>query len=346
MNDRRRGLGRGLGSLIPTAPEGAAPLGSGAAGTATANGLPTRRLPLGEVYRPELDEFHVEHPASPGRPAEPALVAGAYFAELPLASIVPNPRQPRENFGEEELRDLGASIKEVGLLQPIVVRKVGEEKYELIMGERRFRASQAIGLAEIPAIVRQTEDDRMLLDALLENLQRVQLNPVEEAAAFDQLLKDFACTHEELGTRVGRSRSYITNSLRLLKMSPEVQRKIAAGTISAGHAKALAGVEDHEQQEQLAKRIVGELLSVRAVEELVQMHDLDKAKKPRKPRPGSRISPAVTDLAERLSDRYDTRVTVNVLGGRGKVVVEFGSLEDLDRILELMAPGERVRSAE
>lgn len=184
----------------------------------------------------------------------------------------------------------------------------------------------------------------MLLDALLENLQRVQLNPLEEAAAFDQLLKDFECTHEELGSRVGRSRSYITNALRLMKMSPGVQLKIAAGTISAGHAKALAGMEDFQAQEQLAQRIVGELLSVRAVEELVQMHDPAKTKKPRKPRPGSRISPAVTDLADRLSDRFDTRVSVNVLGGRGKVVVEFGSLEDLDRILELMAPGERVRA--
>jgi ParB family chromosome partitioning protein len=274
------------------------------------------------------------------------MVAGAYFAELPVSAIVPNPRQPRDYFDEDDLRDLGTSIKEVGLLQPIVVRKVEDDRYELIMGERRFRASKAIGLTEIPAIVRQTEDNRMLLDALLENLQRAQLNPLEEAAAFDQLLKDFECTHEELGSRVGRSRSYISNSLRLLKMSPEVQLKIAAGTISAGHAKALAGVDDHEAQEGLAKRIVQELLSVRAVEELVQLHDPDKSKKSRKPRPGSRISPAVTDLADRLSDRYDTRVTVNVLGGRGKVIVEFGSLEDLDRILELMAPGESVRASE
>jgi ParB family chromosome partitioning protein len=344
MNDRRRGLGRGLGSLIPTAPEGAIPgSASAAAGAATANPVPTRRLPLGEVYRPDPDEFHVEQSSAP---AEPPMVAGAYFAELPLSAIVPNPRQPRDYFDEDDLRDLGTSIKEVGLLQPIVVRKVDDEHYELIMGERRFRASKAIGLTEIPAIVRQTEDNRMLLDALLENLQRAQLNPLEEAAAFDQLLKDFECTHEELGGRVGRSRSYISNSLRLLKMSPEVQLKIAAGTISAGHAKALAGVDDHEAQEQLAKRIVQELLSVRAVEEIVQLHDPEKSKKSRKPRPGSRISPAVTDLADRLSDRYDTRVSVNVLGGRGKVVVEFGSLEDLDRILELMAPGERVRASE
>ena len=338
MNDRRRGLGRGLGSLIPTAPEGTAPSSTG---TATATAVPPRRLPLGEVYRAEADEFHVEQPAAP---QQPLLVAGAYFAELPLSSIVPNARQPRDNFDDDDLRELGASIKEVGLLQPIVVRKTGEQSYELIMGERRFRASKAIGLSEIPAIVRQTEDERMLLDALLENLQRVQLNPLEEAAAFDQLLKDFECTHEELGSRVGRSRSYISNALRLMKMSPGVQLKIAAGTISAGHAKALAGMEDFQAQEQLAQRIVGELLSVRAVEELVQMHDPAKAKKPRKPRPGSRISPAVTDLADRLSDRFDTRVSVNVLGGRGKVVVEFGSLEDLDRILELMAPGERVRA--
>jgi len=338
MNDRRRGLGRGLGSLIPTAPEGAAP---GTAGAIAPSGVPPRRLPLGEVYRPELDEAS----AVPALPREPELVAGAYFAELPLSSIVPNARQPRDYFDEEDLKDLGESIKEVGLLQPIVVRKLAEDRYELIMGERRFRASKSVGLAEIPAIVRQTEDNRMLLDALLENLQRAQLNALEEAAAFDQLLKDFECTHGELAVRVSRSRSYISNSLRLLKMAPSVQLKIAAGTISAGHAKALAGVDDHDEQETLAQRIIAELLSVRAVEELVQLQDPAK-KKPRKLRPGSRISPAVTDLADRLSDRYETRVTVNVLGGRGKVVVEFGSLEDLDRILELMAPGERVRASE
>ena len=340
MNDRRRGLGRGLGSLIPTAPEGAEP----SSASATATGVPPRRLPLGEVYRPELDDAAA--PAEPESAIEPLLVAGAYFAEIPLTAIVPNSRQPREYFDDDDLQDLGQSIKEVGLLQPIVVRKVGDDKYELIMGERRWRASQAIGLGEIPAIVRQTDDNRMLLDALLENLQRAQLNALEEAAAFDQLLKDFECTHGELAVRVSRSRSYISNSLRLLKMAPQVQVKIAAGTISAGHAKALAGIDDHEDQEKLAQRIIAELLSVRAVEELVQMQDPVKSKKPRKPRPGSRISPAVTDLADRLSDRYETRVTVNVLGGRGKVVVEFGSLEDLDRILELMAPGERVRATE
>jgi ParB family transcriptional regulator, chromosome partitioning protein len=338
MNDRRRGLGRGLGSLIPTAPEGVAPATQDLA--APASGVPTRRLPLGEVYRPELDA--AEAPV----PRETELVAGAYFAELPVKQIVPNQRQPREYFDDEDLKDLGESIKEVGLLQPIVVRKIGEERFELIMGERRWRASQAAGLTEIPAIVRQTDDNRMLLDALLENLQRAQLNALEEAAAFDQLLKDFECTHGELAGRVSRSRSYISNSLRLLKMAPSVQLKIAAGTISAGHAKALAGVDDQEEQEKLAQRIIAELLSVRAVEELVQMHDPEKSKKPRKPRPGSRISPAVTDLADRLSDRYETRVSVNVLGGRGKVIVEFGSLEDLDRILELMAPGESVRASE
>jgi ParB family transcriptional regulator, chromosome partitioning protein len=340
MNDRRRGLGRGLGSLIPTAPEGVASATQELG--APASGVTTRRLPLGEVYRPELDAAA----AGSDVPRETELVAGAYFAELPLKQIVPNQRQPREYFDDEDLKDLGESIKEVGLLQPIVVRKTGEESYELIMGERRWRASQAVGLTEIPAIVRQTDDNRMLLDALLENLQRAQLNALEEAAAFDQLLKDFECTHGELAGRVSRSRSYISNSLRLLKMAPSVQLKIAAGTISAGHAKALAGVDDQDEQEKLAQRIIAELLSVRAVEELVQMHDPEKSKKPRKPRPGSRISPAVTDLADRLSDRYETRVSVNVLGGRGKVIVEFGSLEDLDRILELMAPGESVRVSE
>lgn len=283
MNDRRRGLGRGLGSLIPTAPEGAE---AGEAGLAPAP-VPSRRLPLGEVYRPEAEEaeapremFHVE----------PKLVAGAYFAELPLSAIVPNARQPREYFDEDELAELGQSIREVGLLQPIVVRKTGEDKYELIMGERRFRASQSIGLAEIPAIVRQTEDERMLLDALLENMQRAQLNPLEEAAAFDQLLKDFRCTHDELATKVGRSRAYISNTLRLLRLSPSVQVKISAGTVSAGHAKALCSLETHTAQDEIAQRIIAEGLSVRTVEEIVQTFGAERPRKQRKARAGSRIA--------------------------------------------------------
>ncbi|MBR7834353.1 ParB/RepB/Spo0J family partition protein [Actinospica durhamensis] len=340
MNDRRRGLGRGLGSLIPTGPEGAeAPALSPASAP-----VPARRLPLGEVYRPEEQEEPEE--SSEMFHVEPKLVAGAYFAELPLTSIVPNARQPREYFDEDELAELGQSIREVGLLQPIVVRKTAEDKYELIMGERRFRASQSIGLAEIPAIVRQTEDERMLLDALLENMQRAQLNPLEEAAAFDQLLKDFRCTHDELASKVGRSRAYISNTLRLLRLSPSVQVKISAGTVSAGHAKALCSLETHQAQEEIAQRIIAEGLSVRTVEEIVQTYGAERPRKQRKARAGSRIAPEVTELAGRLSDRYETRVTVNVGGRIGKVVVEFGSIEDLDRILEMIAPGERVRSTE
>ena len=196
------------------------------------------------------------------------MVAGAHFAEVPLAEITPNARQPRQTFDEDALEELAASINIVGLLQPIVVRELGPDSYELIMGERRLRASKMAGLEKVPAIVRDTGDDDMLRDALMENLHRQQLNALEEAAAYQQLLDDFGATHEELATRVGRSRPHITNTLRLLNLPPAVQRRVAAGVLSAGHARALLGLESAERQEYLAKRIVEEGLSVRAVEEL------------------------------------------------------------------------------
>lgn len=272
----------------------------------------------------------------------PGEVAGAYFAEVPLDSITPNHRQPREVFDEDALAELVTSIKEVGLLQPVVVRKTGTERFELIMGERRWRACREAGLERIPAIVRATDDEKLLLDALLENLHRAQLNPLEEAAAYDQLLKDFKCTHDQLADRIGRSRPQVSNTLRLLRLSPPVQRRVAAGVLSAGHARALLSVDDSEEQDRLAHRIVAEGLSVRAVEEIVTLMGSrpTSASKSKGPRAGARLSPALSDLASRLSDRFETRVKVDLGQKKGKIVVEFASMEDLDRILGSLAPGE------
>ncbi|HEU4337753.1 MAG TPA: ParB/RepB/Spo0J family partition protein, partial [Nocardioides sp.] len=261
-NAPRRGLGRGLGSLIPTAPsQPAAPAVPSEPAQVAA---PGGRSPQG---------------GSPAEPVEPAVgsaaangtVAGAYFAELPIMQVRPNARQPRQVFEEEALAELVHSIREVGLLQPVVVRRTGEESYELIMGERRWRASQQAGRDTIPAIVRETDDDDMLRDALLENLHRSQLNPLEEAAAYGQLLEDFGCTHEELAQRIGRSRPQISNTLRLLKLSPAVQRRVAAGVLSAGHARALLSVDDASLQDKLAARVTAEGISVRGLEEIVSM---------------------------------------------------------------------------
>jgi ParB family chromosome partitioning protein len=267
---------------------------------------------------------------------------GAHFAEIPLDAITPNPQQPREIFDEDALQELVVSIKEVGLLQPVVVRQVGPGRYELIMGERRWRASRKAGLEAIPAIVRHTDDDKMLVDALLENLHRAQLNPIEEANAYEQLLTDFNCTHDELAERIGRSRSQVTNTLRLLKLSRPIQIRVAAGVLSAGHARTLVSVEDHEQQEMLARRVVEEGLSVRSLEEIVQLMGSRTQNAPRakKPRAGARLSPALSDLATRLSDRFETRVKVDLGQKKGKITVEFASVEDLERILGTLAPGE------
>ncbi|GAA3628865.1 ParB/RepB/Spo0J family partition protein [Streptomyces chitinivorans] len=267
--------------------------------------------------------------------------AGAHFAEVPVDAITPNPRQPREVFDEDALAELVTSIQEVGLLQPVVVRQTGPEQYELIMGERRWRACREAGLERIPAIIRATEDEKLLLDALLENLHRAQLNPLEEAAAYDQLLKDFNCTHDQLADRIGRSRPQVSNTLRLLRLSPSVQRRVAAGVLSAGHARALLSVEDSEEQDRLAHRIVAEGLSVRAVEEIVTVMDpKPKGKSKARARAGKRVSPALDHLASRLSDRFDTRVKVDLGQRKGKIVVEFASMEDLERILSQFAPGE------
>ncbi|TKA11480.1 ParB/RepB/Spo0J family partition protein [Actinacidiphila oryziradicis] len=354
MSERRRGLGRGLGALIPAAPSGADKAAATAMATVLASPstvpvlAPERNGHGGsditsvvEISRMDSGEPRETEPAAAEPPA-PAEVAGAYFAELPLETITPNPRQPREVFDEDALAELVGSIKEVGLLQPVVVRQTGPERYELIMGERRWRACREAGLEKIPAIVRATEDEKLLLDALLENLHRAQLNPLEEAAAYDQLLQDFSCTHEQLADRIGRSRSQVSNTLRLLKLSAPVQRRVAAGVLSAGHARSLLALEDVEDQDRLASRIVAEGLSVRAVEEIVHLINAEPkaAKKTAAPRAGRRVSPALTDLALRLSDRFDTRVKVDLGQKRGKIVVEFASIEDLERILGTLAPGE------
>jgi len=267
-------------------------------------------------------------------------VPGAVFAELPTSSIRPNPKQPRTVFDDDELTELAASIREIGVLQPVVVRRVAdaddgsEPRFELIMGERRLRASERAGLDTIPAIIKDTQDDALLRDALLENLHRSQLNPLEEAAAYQQLLDDFGCSHEELATRIGRSRPQISNTLRLLRLPPLVARRLAAGVLSAGHARALLSVDDGAAMERLAQRIVAEGLSVRSVEEIVAMGG-DAAPRQRRPRAGTR-HPQLDDLAARLSDQFDTRVSIALGQRKGRLTVEFASVEDLNRIVALI----------
>jgi ParB family chromosome partitioning protein len=271
----------------------------------------------------------------PTGPAEDQ-IEGARFEELPLDSIEPNPRQPREVFDPEALAELVVSINEVGVLQPIVVRETEPGRYQLIMGERRWRASREAGLATVPAIIRETADDAMLRDALLENLHRQQLNALEEAAAYQQLLQEFGVTHEELADRVGRSRSHVSNTLRLLNLTPTVQRRVAAGVLSAGHARALLALEAPDDQERLAARIVAEGLSVRAVEELVTVGvPSAQTRAARTKRP---VAPALAALAELLSEQLETRVTVDIGRRRGKIVVDFASVDDLERIVAAIAP--------
>lgn len=293
-----------------------------------------------EAAEPAEDSDLVDD-ASVSRETELRPVPGARFAEIPVESIRPNTWQPRTVFDDGELDELVASISEIGVLQPIVVRPDGsdQERYELIMGERRWRASQAAGLDTIPAIVRETDDSDMLRDALLENLHRAALNPLEEAAAYRQLLDDFGCTHEELATRIARSRPQISNTLRLLKLPPLVQRRVAAGVLSAGHARALLSLSDGAEIERLAQRIVSEGLSVRATEEVVTLLTSGDAGTPsrRAPRAGQR-SEAMDELATRLADRFETRVKVSIGKTKGRLTVEFASVEDLNRILGVMAP--------
>ncbi|GII44344.1 chromosome partitioning protein ParB [Planotetraspora silvatica] len=307
MTQQRRGLGKGLGALIPTGP----------------------------IVDPSVA---ASSPAEESVDSGLKPVDGAYFQEIPVAAISPNPRQPRDVFDEDRLDELAASIKEVGLLQPVVVRSLGAGQFELIMGERRWRASQLAGFETIPAIVRSTQDDEMLREALIENLQREQLNSLEEAAAYQQLLDDFGATHEVLARKVGRSRSHITNTLRLLNLPPNVQVRLAAGVISAGHARALLSLDDPAAQDRLAGRIVAEGLSVRTVEEIVALGDASSGPAPRQPRKKQPTAPALRHLADRLSDHFETKVRVDLGQRKGKIVVEFSTIDDLERIIGTMAP--------
>lgn len=261
---------------------------------------------------------------------------GSTFAEIPLEQIVPNPHQPRTVFDEDDLEELSASIAEFGVLQPVVVRKAGRNKFELIMGERRLRASKMAGRATIPAIVRGTEDSALLRDALLENLHRANLNPIEEAQAYSQLLSDFECTKEELSSKLHRSRPQVSNTLRLLNLSPRVQAKVAAGVLSAGHARALLGFESAEAQEHLADRIVAEGLSVRSTEEIVALGRGQRERRSSVQRGPRLPSDREREISSQLSDHFDTRVKVNIGRNKGKITIEFASGDDLDRIMAIL----------
>ncbi|MBL1073232.1 ParB/RepB/Spo0J family partition protein [Nocardia sp. 2] len=332
---KKGGLGRGLAALIPTGPAATPGLGGATPGLGSAAANVVIGLdPIG----PQPASAYLHRVPDP----EDGVDAGAVYREIPPEQIEPNPKQPRQVFEEEALAELVHSIKEFGLMQPIVVRQVESEpapRYQLIMGERRWRASQEAGLDAIPAIVRETADTSMLRDALLENIHRVQLNPLEEAAAYAQLLEEFDVTHEELASRIGRSRPVVTNMLRLLKLPIPVQRRVAAGVLSAGHARAVLALEaGAEAQEALAARIVAEGMSVRATEEAVTLanRNPDAATPPPAPKRKPIQMPGLQDVAERLSESFDTRVTVSLGKRKGKITVEFGSIDDLERIVSLM----------
>jgi ParB family transcriptional regulator, chromosome partitioning protein len=330
VSNPRRGLGRGLGALIPTV-----------------HPASTRDDP-----HPTVDNIAPESTDSPTTGSAAATkvsretaagygsrpVPGASFAELPVDSIAPNPRQPRQVFDEEAMAELAHSIREIGLLQPVVVRQVGPDKYELVMGERRLRATEEAGLRTIPAIVRDTADDELLRDALLENLHRTQLNPLEEAAAYQQMLDDFGCTQDDLASRIGLSRPQISNTLRLLKLSPPVQRRVAAGVLSAGHARTLLAIPDEPTQDRLAQRVVAEGISVRALEEMVALGEVGSDERAPRQSQNRPVAPGLSDLAERLSERFDTRVKVDFGRRKGRITVEFASIDDLERIVAIMDP--------
>ena len=314
MSGKKGGLGRGLGALIPN----------------SSPSKPVENSSLKEL-KPQVSEVSTTS-RTPVDNSQSSLEGLLRLATVSIKSISANPRQPRQIFEPEALTELAASIKEVGLLQPPVVRALAHGKYELIMGERRLRASKEAGLSEITVIVKETADDDLLRDALLENLHRAQLNPLEEAAAYEQLLKDFGCTQEELAARVGRSRPQISNTLRLLKLPPSVAKRVAAGVLSAGHARALLSLSSSEEIERLATKIVAEGLSVRAVEEIVAMGGLEDEKKTRT-KHARPTSPRLAEISSRLSDQLDTRVKIELGRSKGKISIEFASIDDLERIL-------------
>ena len=352
---QRKSLGRGLGALIPDVsretsssrnPAKAAPAKKSAtkatpANTKSAGAKPTKAS-VTKSNSPAAKKTSAKPATQNVAPLENQEIAGLTFAELNIRSIEPNPQQPRHIFDDEALAELVHSIKEIGLLQPVVVRPT-KTGYELVAGERRLRASKKAGLKTIPALIRKTADDQMLRDALLENLHRSNLTPLEEASAYQQLLSDFGGTQDELATKLGRSRPQISNTLRLLNLPPSVQRRVAAGVLSAGHARALLALKDAGAMEKLANRIVAEGLSVRSVEEIVSLDEGSATpKKSGAKKPLGKISaPGLTDLGNRMSERLDTRVTVQLGRTKGKVVIEFATLDDLRRIVEIVDPPTR-----
>ena len=355
---RKGGLGRGLAALIPTGPDEGPRLGNDAADVILgprAGGPRTtpprsravhagsRTTARGDVD-PTVDGLGNDAVVSRETDDSEDLVdPGAVYREIAPSEIDPNPKQPRTYFDEEALAELAHSVKEFGLLQPIVVREMPGGRYQLIMGERRWRASQRAELATVPAIVRQTEDEDLLRDALLENIHRVQLNPLEEAAAYQQLLEEFDVTQSELATRIGRSRPAITNSIRLLQLPTAVQRRVAAGVLSAGHARALLGLEaGAAAQDELAARIVAEGLSVRATEEIVTLANRDAQNPTPSPSPsprGRQRDPELDAVAGRLSDRFETSVSVTMGRRKGRITIDVGDADDLQRVLALLEGG-------
>ena len=323
MAAKRTGLGRGIGALIPT-------------GEATEE-RPVDVFFPGAAARTKVKEDVAAHTASPAPTTTvitPELVAvpGARLIHVDPNRIVTNPRQPRTDFDPDELAELVHSVREFGVLQPVVVRRNGDGEYELIMGERRTRAAREAGLDAIPAILRETSDEHLLRDALLENLHRSELNPLEEASAYQQLLEDFGITQEELATRIGRSRPQISNTIRLLKLPVPVQQRVAAGVLSAGHARAILSLDDVEAMQRLADKIVNEDLSVRAAEAAAKARDA-AASRPVPPRRGARQA-YLDEVAERLGDRLNTRVKVTLGVRKGQVTIDFATIQDLNRILE------------
>ncbi|MEY4993012.1 MAG: hypothetical protein RIS82_134 [Actinomycetota bacterium] len=316
MADKKVGLGRGIGALIPTTP------------------LASER-PIDVFFGNQPGEG-VAPEASVGAESNLVAVPGASFGYLNVTAIIPNPMQPRSVFEPEAFAELVHSVREFGVLQPIVVRPLGEQDgqptYELIMGERRLRASKEAGLDKIPAVIRETADENMLRDALLENIHRANLNPLEEASAYQQLLSDFGITQDQLAEKIGRSRPQITNTIRLLKLPMGVQQKVAAGVLSAGHARAILSVVDEARMEHFANKVIQEGLSVRSLEEIVA---LDKPAKPGKAAiiAGGRQD-SLKSLAEKLGDRLDTKVSIVLGKKKGQLVIDFATVGDLTRILK------------
>jgi ParB family transcriptional regulator, chromosome partitioning protein len=326
---RRSGLGRGLAALIP--PGGVGPASPAAPAS---EGTPTD--PASEEPGAGSAQLRPD-PPDPGVHLDSL---AASVAEVPIDAISPNPRQPREVFDEEELEGLATSLRDVGLLQPLVVRPARDGRFELIAGERRLRAARLAGMELVPVLVRHTDDADLLKEALVENIHRVQLNPLEEAAAYQQLLEEFGFTQEELATRLGRSRPTVTNTLRLLSLPSGVQRRVAAGVLTAGHAKALLAIDDPDLLTRLADRVVREGLSVRATEELVRLRLVDGEEPPRARRRPPRVTaPGLLELQDDLSDALRTRVRITMGARKGKLTIDFGTVDDLERIVGVIAEG-------